>query len=306
MAGEFFRDPTVTEIVQAHISRVEKLEEEQQRKLLKVFKRVRQDLTDRLLTIPEGTFTEQQLSLTLVQIVAAIETIKQDLQTGMVDASEILGQRGIRDAIAELERFQSKFEGSVTPFPLDPILIATEAQNFLINKFDASLSAYSAQLRSDITSRIVSSLAARDTTQRTVSRLTSDIGRFFLGEEFKLNRIVRTELHNIYNFSKLKGLQSTKQAIIPDLKKSLMHPIDNRTGEDSKQLAAQNPVVDLEKPFVFTFRRTLKSGQVKTERREFMFPPDRPNDRAILVPFRKEWDRRAAAFVPGGQAASAS
>ncbi len=297
MAGEFFEDPTVSELVEANIKRVDKLSEQQQRKLLRIFRKVRQDLSDRLLTIPEGTFTEQQLNVTLVQIQAAIAAIKRDLKTGMVDSSDILSQRGIQDMVQEITRFSRRFEGSVQPIPFDPILVAIDSQNFLINKHEASIDAYGEDLRSAITTQLVSSLASRDTSERTVAQLRSSVGKFFLGEEFKLNRIVRTELQGIYNFSKLNGLQRMQAEVIPDLKKSLMHPIDGRTGDDSKQLAAKNPIVAIDRPFVFTFRRKLKSGEIRTERREFMFPPDRPNDRAILVPFRQEWDKRAAAFA---------
>jgi len=291
---DFFDDPTVSELIQQHIQKVSNLEESQQRKLLKAFRRVRQELSDRLLTIREGTFTEQQLNITLVQVQAAIASITRILKGEMAEASSILGIRGIRDLVSEIERFQRKFEGSIQPLNLDTILIALDAKNFLINKYEASLDAYGADLRSDITTRIVSTLASRDTNQRTVARLRSDVGQFFLGEEWKLNRIVRTEMHNIYNFSKLKAMQRAQETL-PDLKKSLMHPIDDRTGEDSKKLAKENPIVDMDKPFRFTFK-----GKV----REFMFPPDRPNDRSILVPFRREWDKRAAEFAPGGQKAA--
>ena len=105
-------------------------------------------------------------------------------------------------------------------------------------------------------------------------------------------------MHGIYNYAKLEGMQRAKEDFVPDLKKTLMHPIDSRTGEDSKQLARVNPTIAIDKPFVFTFRRKLKSGEIKTERREFMFPPDRPNDRAILVPFRNEWGKKKAGFSP--------
>ena len=96
----------------------------------------------------------------------------------------------------------------------------------------------------------------------------------------------------------MKGMDKIKDDVLPDLKKALMHPIDSRTGQDSKQLAKENPVVDIDEPFVFTFVRRNKDGSVVEDRREFMFPPDRPNDRAILVPFREEWDKRAATFGP--------
>ena len=295
----FFSDPTVEDIVLGTIDRVDGLSETQQRKLLKRFRKVRQELTDRLLTVPEGTFTEQQLNVTLVQINAAIAAIKQDLKSGLVDSAEILGIQGVKDLIREVERFSKKFEGSVQPLNIDPIVVAEDSQNFLINKYDASIDAYSEGLRAQITQNIVNSLAVRDTSQRTVGRLVSDIGRFFVGEEWKLDRIVRTEMSNIYNFSKINGMSEIKEEFVPDLKKALLHPMDNRTGDDSKQLARKNPVVDIDKPFVFTFKRRLKDGTVKEERREFMFPPDRPNDRAILISYRDEWGKKAAGFTPG-------
>lgn len=285
----FFTDSTVTEVVQANIERVDRMEEKEQQRLLRVFKRVRQDLQDRLLTIPEGTFTEQQLNVTLVQIQAAIRAIKQDLKTGMVDSAAILGERGIADLIREVGKFSKKFEGSVQPLNLNAALILSDSQNFLINKYDASLDAYGESLRSQITSNIMQSMIARDTTQRTVNQMVSDVGRFFVGEEWKLRRIARTELHNVYNFSKMNAMLGTRETVIPDLKKSLMHPMDHRTEDDSKKLARENPIVDINEPFRFNF---------KGKERVFMFPPDRPNDRAILVPYREEWGKLSAKIQP--------
>lgn len=284
----FFTDPTVTDLIEANIERVTQMTKTQQKKLIKSFRIVRRELMDRLLTIPEGTFTEQQLSVTLVQVTTAIEAMKRDLKSGMTDSAEILGMRGVLDLIKEINRFEQKFAGSVQPLNLNAIALAASSQTFLINKYEASLDAYGEDLRASLVSGITQSMISRDTTQRTVSRLVADIGRFFVGEEWKLNRIVRTELSNVYNFSKLKGMEQTK-TILPDLKKSLMHPMDERTGKDSKKLARENPVVDIDEPFRFKF---------KGEERIFMFPPDRPNDRSILVPFREEWNKRASAFSP--------
>jgi hypothetical protein len=277
----FFEDSTVTETIDKTIKRVERLEEEEQKKLLKVFQRVRRELQDRLLTIPPGTFSEQQANVTLVQVTAAIEAIKRDLRGQMVESSEILANRGISDLVEEIEKFQKEFEGIVQPIPIDRVVVATETNRFLLNKYQASIDAYGEGLRSQITSSIVTGLAARDTTERTVERLVADVGRFFIGEEWKLRRIARTELHNVYNFSKLRGMQTIAQETVPDLKKALVHPIDGRTGEDSMELARKNPVVDIDQPFRFKW---------KGDTRVFMFPPDRPNDRAIMIPYRKAWD----------------
>lgn len=283
----FFQDTTVTDLVQSNIEMVDGLEEQQQKKILNIFRKTRRELQDRLLTIPEGTFTEQQMRVTLVQVEAAIRAITRDLKTGMVDSGEIMANTGISHLVKEIEKMSKHFEGSITPINMNAILIATDPNTFLLNKYQASLDAYGADLRSQITSNIVQSLAMRDTQDRTVSRLVSDTNKFFLGEEWKLNRIVRTEMANVYNFSKMQGMGNVQANTIPDLKKALMHPMDSRTGDDSKKLANENPVVDINEPFRFKWK-----GQVRV----FQFPPDRPNDRSILVPYREEWGKQAASF----------
>lgn len=290
MSEAFFQDPTVEDLIQGNIERVESLEEKQQRKLLKVFRNVRQKLQDRLLAIPEGTFTQHQLNVTLVQVTTAIETIKHRLKGEMTDSADVLSVRGIEDLSREITKFSKKFDGSMQPLNLNVAQLASDSKTFLVNKYDASLDAYSEGLRSQITQNIMNSMIMRDTTQRTVSGLVSDVGRFFIGEEWKLNRIVRTEMHNIYNYSKMNAMGAVQEDTIPDLQKTLMHPMDKRTGTDSKELARENPIVDIDEPFRF---------QWKGKERIFMFPPDRPNDRAILVPFRPSWGKNASKFTPG-------
>lgn len=289
--SEFFEDPTVQDLIENNIAQVESLETKQQKKLLRVFRNVRQKLQDRLLTIPDGTFSEQQLNVTLIQVTAAIEAIKKKLKGEMVSSSEIMAIRGIEDLGREISRFSKKFEGSVQPINMNVAKLASDSQTFLVNKYDASLDAYGEDLRSQITQNIMNAMIMRDSNSRTVSGLVSDVGRFFVGEEWKLNRIVRTEMHNIYNYSKMNAMADVQENTIPDLKKSLMHPMDARTGKDSIQLARENPVVDINEPFRFNY---------KGKERVFQFPPDRPNDRAILVPFREAWQKRAASFIPGG------
>jgi len=294
MSDDFFKDTTVRDLLLGTIEKVDSLTETEQRKLLSTFRRVRRDLQDRLLTIPEGTFTQTQLNVTLIQIQAAIQAIKLDLKDQLKNSSQVLADRGIVDLEKEIKVFSKKFEGVEQPLNIDRILIAERASNFLVNKHEASIDAYGESLRSQITSSIVQSMALRNNTERTVSRMVQSIGKFFIGEEWKINRIARTELSNIYNFSKLNTLETVQEEFVPDIMKSLMHPMDSRTGDDSKQLANENPIVAINKPFVFEYTRTLKSGEVKTERREFLFPPDRPNDRSILVPYRKAWGKQAS------------
>jgi hypothetical protein len=77
------------------------------------------------------------------------------------------------------------------------------------------------------------------------------------------------------------GMGIVKDKYIPGLKKALIHPMDARTADDSKMLSKINPIVDINEPFRYTYGK---------HERVFMYPPDRPNDRAILVPYKKEWN----------------
>jgi hypothetical protein len=136
---------------------------------------------------------------------------------------------------------------------------------------------YNDGLRASFQSALTQSLIQ----QKSWSQAVYDLESVFDAEEWKLARIVRTELHGIYNVSKMRGFGTIKEDYIPDLKKTLYHPMDSRTGQDSIQLAKENLIVDIDKPFVFNY---------KGKTRVFMTPPDRPHDRAILIPYRPKFD----------------
>ena len=282
----FFEQVDSLGIIEQTIQRVSRLEEKQANFLLKRFKQIRQDLRDRLDVISGETFSAQQLRGTLVQVDLAIAAIVNGLSQDIRPGAEELSITGARDMVTEMTKFDRHFTGAVIPLNIDTALVGQETSNFLINRYDASLKAYGESLRASITSNLTNLSLQNAPLEKVIAKL----GRFFIGEEWKLRRIARTELHNMYNIGKMNTMQRLKETEVPDLKKTMIHPMDGRTGDDSKQLAEENPIIDIDKPFVFIFRRKLASGEIKEERREFMAPPDRPNDRAVLVPFRPSWN----------------
>jgi len=273
----FFTDPKVQDIVQGNIKKVEKLEAKEAERMLTTFKKVRGDLQERLLFANEGTFTEQHLRVSLVQVDAVLQALAERLKVDIGEGAQKLGEQGVEDLSEEIERFSRYFGGSTIPIPLDTIAISLDTTNYLINRYESSIDAYSGALRQQITQGLTESLIARDNFSTAVYKLQ----RFMKGEEWRVQRIARTELHNVYNLAKQNGMEEA-QTTIPDLKKSLFHPMDNRTGEDSKLAARMKLVVDIDEPFSYTFNG---------KRRVYMVPPDRPNDRSILVPYRESWNK---------------
>lgn len=276
---EFFTDPQVEEIALDHIEAIQSLSEKESERVVKAYRRVRQDLRDRLDVLGSGTFTAQKTRGAMMQVDLALEKMASDVNDEMDSSSLNASTMGIENLIKEIEKWNKKFTGAVLPINMNVVAVATDVSEMLFNKREASLRAYNESIRSQMANAIADATIA----QSTMSELVSNIGRFFLGEEWRIDRIVRTELHNVYNKGKIRGmtdLWGNGEGEIPDLKKTLFHPMDSRTGKDSIWLNKHNPIVPIDEPFVET-----STGK----RLEYMAPPNRPNDRAILIPFREEW-----------------
>lgn len=282
----FFENPKAMELAQAHISEVASLEEKEAKTLLRSYKRVRQDLVDRLDSLPENSFSAQRLRVVLLQIDAAIDAMKTGLLDDFRESGDKVALLGPKHLIREVTKYERMFTGTMTPIDIDSVIIAQDTSSFLFNRYQSSIDAYSG----DVRNQLYRGLSDAVLEGANSSEVTRRLNRFFLGEEWKLERLARTELHHIYGMSKQKSLEGALETV-PDLMKTLIHPMDNRTGDDSKQADRQNLIVEVNKPFEYTYSRRLASGQIRNEKRVFMVPPDRPNDRSIMVPYRAEWEK---------------
>jgi hypothetical protein len=282
----FFDDVDSTGVVEDHIRSVLSLEEEQAKTIMRSYQEVRRELRDRLDSVRGNSFTAQHLRGVLAQVQGAIEAMNSKLAGDTIAGAEEAAMQGIDDLVDEIKKFNQKFTGAVTPINLNAALLAKDTANFLVTKYQTNLDAYG----NDLMTQISNGLFQASIGDASYGEVVGRVGNFFMAEEWKLHRIVRTELHNIYNLGKMNGMSELVDGSISDLMKTLMHPMDSRTGDDSIYAAQKHLVAAIDEPFVYVW---------KGKRREFMAPPDRPNDRAILVPYREEWGKpRGSAFVP--------
>ena len=275
----FLEDEEVQQIAQGHIDQILALEKSEADRIIRTYRQIRGELRDRLDSMPRGSFSAQQLRGVLYQVESAIEALSGSLRSEIESSARAAADKGLDDLEDELARFSKRFTGAVIPINVDAVAVATETTNLLFNRYDASVRSYNESLRA----RFAQGLSAAAVEQVPMSDVIQRIGQTFLGEEWKIQRIVRSELHNIYATGKMNGmlrLWDGGEGDIPDLKKALFHPMDNRTGQDSKKAAALELVVPIDEPFVYKWRG---------ETRKFMAPPDRPNDRSILIPYRESW-----------------
>lgn len=274
-------------IVEDNIKAALRLQDEQSQAILSAYAGERDRLVQRLNLLPSGSFTAQHLRGVLAQVQGTIEAINSKMAGTLVDGAYQSALEGITGLVDQIETFDNHFTGAVTPINLNAAALAHDTSQLLVTKYDTNLDAYGNDLMTQITNGLFTASIGETSYEEVVGR----ISKFFTAEEWKLRRIVRTELHNIFNLGKIKGMQRLSESDIPDLKKTLMHPMDGRTGKDSMYAAQLGLVAAIDEPFQYDW-----AGRTRT----FMAPPDRPNDRAILVPYREEWGPvDDDAFIPG-------
>jgi hypothetical protein len=275
---DFFDSPDVAELAQNHAEEILGLEDSESKRVIKAYRRVRQDLRDRLDTLPAGSFSAQRTRAALVQIDGALVAMKEGVLTEMDSSAQDSAEMGLGHLTRELKKWDKKFLGAITPINLNVVKVATDTKKYLFNQYDSSLDAYNSQLRGEFARQLMDAAIAGDPMSAVIQR----ISQIFLGEEWKIERLVRTELHNIYSMGKLNGMVDLADGELPDLKKTLYHPMDKRTGKDTIRLSRNNPIVPVDEPF-----KENSTGKWKT----YMAPPNRPNDRAILIPYRDSWGK---------------
>ena len=161
-----------------------------------------------------------------------------------------------------------------------------ESKELLLNRSKSKISSYVANIRSNVDDALVQ----MEMQKASSGKVKGNISQYMNIKKNRLKLILRTELSKVLNGQKLLVYIKMKNKYFPDMMKRLFHPIDNRTGDDSLQLKELDPLVPLDQPFKFTYKYRLKNGTVRSVKRVFFHPPDRVNDRAQLVSFRKSWD----------------
>lgn len=264
---------------QNHIRKIVGLENTEAKVLINHYKEAFQAIKNQLLITQDNTFTEAKLLTIQRQLEVGIKALEQKIKSDVQESFSFMYEQGVEDAVKEVNTLEKKFNGINQLVPVDAIISSTNPNTYLFNNYTSSLESYNKDLRSNMQNILTQSLIQRKTLSQTVN----DLEVYMKMDQWKVHRIVRTELHQIYNVSKMGGMDNIKKQFIPDLKKSLVHPMDDRTAQDSKELASKNPIIDIDKPFIQNYNgKELR----------FMAPPNRPNDRAILIPYRESYDKR--------------
>lgn len=257
----------------------------------KLYSDARGELEDRLRALVRAgkgsTFTAVHLRQVLVQVADAARGLEGDLfahmeTTGRVAAN--LAPRHLANMVGQLEGRYGR---------MTPVVQAAQAavvrgvyrtvEPTLLDRYRSTSRLYGPQAISSIRQGLAMSIVQNETVDQAVERVSGTSG-LFQAQRWRAERIVRTEMQWSYGVAHQRAMEELKPAV-PKMRKRLVSTFDDRTGKDSKALNGQT--VDVDQPFVWVVKdaRGVPTGKVV----RYMQPPNRPNDREVVIPWIDTW-----------------
>ncbi len=261
----------------------------------RVYRQARVELETRLAALEAAgrgaTFTAHQMRLVLAQTMMATGKVQAGIAANLESNSRLATTTAGRHLVGMVDSLSKRF-GRVTP-----VIPATEVaaiggmlegvDPMLLRRYRVSAATYGPQAISDVQKGLTQSIIQRETVDQAVNRIRGASG-LFQRQAWRAERIVRTEMSYTYGVGKQRSMERLRQTVpeVGKMQKRLVATFDSRTGDDSKELNGQT--VDVDQPFVWVVKDS--KGRPTGKVVHYMQPPNRPNDREIVIPWVKGWD----------------
>lgn len=220
--------------------------------------------------------TEATLSIVREQLGRMSPEFKALLNANAARAREL----GVRGTVELLEHFEQTMPGTIRPLALEGA--SHLLQTTLLSRYQTSVARYGQQVIASIQRELAVGTLINRTFDEMAGRLQRE--QPLLSRRYFAERIVRTECMNAYNAGHLDEINAQRAGAFPDLEKKLIETFDKRTGQDSFKAHGQ-----IRKP---------NEMFIDGNGRQYLHPPGRPNDRGVVVPWRREWDSKTRSVEP--------
>ena len=224
------------------------------------------------------------------------------------DASHEAQQDSVRSLSAEIKRIEKHVTGHEAPLPIDEAArfrkVIDGRRQSLLRAHDTSMARYGGRLVVKMEDELAKSVLQEESFGEAIDRVedVADV-EWWQGE-----RIVRTELMGAFNAARVDGLKEAANVLddlrmrwVEHVSDSSFEPLDQRVGKDSIAMHAQV----VHPGGLFRFPSDMPDGgDLPEELDDYVgeswgFPPDRPNDRSSLAPWRPHWGIPAWEWVAG-------
>lgn len=219
----------------------------------------------------------QRVMASAVTAMSQLVTAHVGTLRGTIDKALEGGARATGRALRELDKRP--------PWAtLDSVAARVRSRRTLLRTHESSMLRYGSEVIGQIERQIAQGIATGKSWPEARDAVWKSTRKVVGGNQWMVDRILRTETSNAYNGAVLDALEAEDAAILSKglplhlrPMKRLIHVYDKRTGKDS--LAEGDQVRAIGDPFYSPLRGLF-----------FQHPPDRPNDRGTLIPWRPVYE----------------
>lgn len=226
-----------------------------------------------------GLWTQASSIAALVQLREALLTILA-AQAGplFLAAAVVVSKAAAAREAALLRALDKRFKGAARPLNFDALVWA-ERQGERLGRLrlpavQVATGRYSAAVMADLERSLTANALLGKPWWEAEKLLRRGTARALADEQWRIDRIMRTETAAIYNGSMLAAMEAEDTPADPMMKR-LSATFDRATGKDS--VAAHGQVRRVGEPF-----QDIRG-------RLYQAPPNRPHDRELVLPHRASW-----------------
>lgn len=243
------------------------------------------------------TFTAHQQRILLAQLKVGQRGLAGRMSGELSDVTTEAQTDAIRGLARNVTRLEKHFTGADLVLPIEEAWkirqLVGRRRAYLDDMHQRSMARWGARLFSDVHEATSMALAQDMTTEQAIDLIPREAAaQWWQGE-----RIVRTETAWAYNLASADAVEEAAE-VLPDLQKRWTEHVDDDTGQplDDRvapdSLAMHGQVTDADGEFDFpgdADGMTQKEIDRMRERAPWAAPPNRPQDRAALQPWRSVW-----------------
>jgi hypothetical protein len=281
-------------VLDEHLGRLDRLKVLDSRKLHGLYELAQQEqfrkLHATLKRLGAQSFTAQAQRGVLGQLRQGQVAIARGLAGSLGQASRAAQAEGVVAAAKDVRRLQESFVGPFAPLPIEEASVVSDLVEgraaSLLRIHEASMSRYGATLIKRMEQQLSLSVLTEETPMEATDRIERVTDLSWPGAE----RIVRTEQSYAFNLGHRDAMVEASSELDGLYMRWTEHvdddgdPLDSRVGTDSIAMHGQ-----LAEPGgVFTMP-TDDDVSKSLQGRRWEHPPNRPNDRAVLAPWRYGW-----------------
>lgn len=273
--------------------------------LKRFYDRAQDELTRKLaasVRVGKGdTMSALQMRQLLAQVREAQARIAKAVANGFNPILRDTQADGVRQAAKSITQLEKKFTGAEVRLPLEEAAtfqgIVGKRSTSLIRANERSFARYGTAVTRKVEEELAVSLATGETPLEAIDRVRAVADN----QWWQAERIVRTEGAYAFNAAHADSIEEAQDAL-PDLMNRWSEHVDDQTGaaldnrvaKDSLVLHGQ--VVPVGANFVMPPDPRVSP---KLWNQTYAQPPNRPNDRSVLLPWRPRWGGYAWTFKGG-------